>query len=67
MMLKFMPWYYDEDVFLLFSALAKYKNNEKLQEKKIKILCHQGRFEEAYDLAKNWKEAEPQVCIGPGS
>lgn len=50
------------DLFCLsVSALAKYKHNEKLQEKKIKILCHQGKFEEAFDLAKNWKDLEPQV------
>ncbi|XP_062616187.1 probable helicase with zinc finger domain isoform X1 [Saccostrea cucullata] len=45
------------------TALAKYRNNEKLQEKKIKILCHQGKFEEAFDLAKIWKEVEPQSAV----
>ncbi|XP_060071826.1 probable helicase with zinc finger domain [Ylistrum balloti] len=42
------------------TALREYKNEEKLQEKKIKILCHQGRFEEAYNIAKKWSVRDPK-------
>ncbi|XP_033744648.1 probable helicase with zinc finger domain [Pecten maximus] len=42
------------------TALSVYKNEEKLQEKKIKILCHQGRFEEAYNIARKWSIRDPK-------
>ncbi|OWF45624.1 helicase with zinc finger domain [Mizuhopecten yessoensis] len=42
------------------TALNEYRNEEKLQEKKIKILCHQGRFEEAYNIAKKWSLRDPK-------
>ncbi|XP_046366711.2 probable helicase with zinc finger domain isoform X1 [Haliotis rufescens] len=35
-------------------------NNDKLLEKKIKVLCHLGQFQEAYDLACDWKVRDPQ-------
>ena len=47
--------------FYLLAALDDHPNHEKLLEKKIKILCHQGLFDDAYNLALQWLQREPRV------
>ena len=46
------------------TALEDHTNNEKLLEKKIKILCHQGLFDDAYNLALLWLQRQPRVSYG---
>lgn len=47
---------------ILFVVLQEDKTNEKALWKKIKVLCFQGRFQEANVLTTEWIEAEPTVC-----
>ena len=55
-------WYYT--YFLLSSSgLSQYSFNETLLEKKIKVLCLQGRIEDAYSEALIWLQREPRVSL----
>ncbi|KAK3583585.1 hypothetical protein CHS0354_039403 [Potamilus streckersoni] len=42
------------------NGLKASPHHEKLLEKKIKVLCHQGQFDEAYSLALQWLQREPR-------
>ncbi|KAL5018495.1 hypothetical protein ScPMuIL_004217 [Solemya velum] len=41
-------------------ALKNSPDHEQVLEKKIKIFCYQGHFEEAYELAREWSGKDPQ-------
>ncbi|XP_052069643.1 probable helicase with zinc finger domain [Mytilus californianus] len=45
------------------SAIQTFGEHEKLKERKIKILCHQGDFDHAYTIAKQWFEDQPQSAL----
>lgn len=51
---------FEEALEICNKALSQCGNNDKLLEKKIKILCHQGHFEEAYSEALIWLQREPR-------
>lgn len=45
------------------TGLLLFGEHEKLKEKKIKILCHQGEFDQAYSIAKQWSEDQPLSTV----
>ncbi|XP_041363275.1 probable helicase with zinc finger domain [Gigantopelta aegis] len=54
---------YSEALDVCEQALQKTPHNEKLLEKKIKVFCHLGHFQEAFDLASEWEKKVPQHPI----
>lgn len=60
--LWYLVWYpLHGDHLLFLSVLKDDEVNEKALWKKIKVLCFQGSFHDAHNLATDWIQKDPEV------